>query len=789
MKKCRYLIQFPLLLLFALLISFLILFYHQLSTFSFTSHSFTLKVVPFLIQGLLFFLLLSGVWMGCSRAAANLHNIDFAKTLNQDFLTYLPLLFLILLPFLLSLYIDVDDLLVRTKIFVWSIFFSILYLKSVSHYQFSKKKESFIHDIRERLSSLSIKKKLFFLFIISLLLYNTGSVLLTSSGQTFAGDEPHYLIITQSLSADGDFDVSNNYANRDYTKTMLAQVRIDPHTAPGTGGRYSFHSPGTSLVLLPFYSLGSLFGGKFLVFFIRFGMSLFGALLGTQIFLYIFQKWKNEKYALVIWFVYSFTTPVFFYSLHIYPEIIVAFFSFAAFRLLHFSSSLSKASLALVGFLISCSIWFHAIKYVFILVPLFIYAVWVLIRKYRVRWNIFYFLAPPFVLFLLHFLFQYLVYDSVSFLSVSIKGSTTAQESLAYIKSILSDIPLRLKLETLAGYFFDQRDGLLLYAPVYFFALLGCVEMIRKNLKSFLLILFLTAPYILNSALLTQRTSYAPQARPLVSVSWALAIFLSYFLVCHAKKIFLIFFNLFAGLSLVFVLLLLKNPLALYQLTTSGVTERAGRMFLLLSNLHFFLPQYLPSYLKIDNSGWIPNFAWMGGLLLLICVYIAVKKHSFQMNMSHHLMIAGTCVLIIFFWLVLYPRTVLLYPTDTEYPSGEKIRFYSLGRVAQMIKPGIFQLPRDSRPYIFHLTSWRKINNFRIDFGSQEGTFEVSLRFFDQILYQGETTHAIKSLHFSPPSSYPFKNSNLYRLSIYIKKKTGVIAFSKPFLFKIIPRD
>ncbi len=788
MKKNWHLLRLLLFFVLAFLLSLSVLFYDQLSTFTFQSHRLTLKIFPFLIQGILFFFLLFGVWMGCSRAAANMHKILFPKAMDRDFLTYLPLLFLILLPLLLLFYLDADDLRTRTTIFFWSIFGSFLYLKTASLRPISREKNSTIKGIKERLSLLSIKKKLLILFAISLFVYNSGSVLLTSSGQTFAGDEPHYLIITQSLLADGDIDLENNYANKDYRKTMLAQVNIMPHTAPGTGGRYSFHSPGTSFLLVPFYALGSLFGGKSLVFFLRFGMSIFGALLGVQIFLYLFQEWKNEKLALGGWLIYSFSSPVFFYSLHIYPEIIIALFSLTVFRLLRFSSRLSKASMVFIGLLISCFIWFHAIKYVFILAPFLIYAVWILIRKYRARWHILYFLAPFFVLFFLHLLFQYFVYGSVSLLSVSIKGATTVQESFAYFKSILSDIPLHLKLETLAGYFFDQRDGLLLYAPVYFFAFLGCVEAMKRNLRSFLLILFLTSPYILNSALLTQRTSYAPQARPLVSVSWALAVFLGYFLAFNAKKIFSVLLSLFAFLSFVFVILLLKHPLALYQLTTTGVTERAGRLFLLLSNLHFFLPQYLPSFLKLDNSQWTPNYAWIGGLLLFIVLYMAVKKHDFQMKLSHHMIIAGVCLLTIFFWLVLYPRTVLLYPTDIKYPSGLKIRFYSLGRVAQMIGPGTFHLPRDNRPYIFHFTSWRKIEEFRLEFGSEEGIFDVELSLFDQNLFKGETDFEIKSLHLPSPPSYKFKNTRLYRLSIYLKRKAGVIAFSKPFLFKIIPQ-
>jgi len=787
MKKYRYLVQLPLLLVLASLLSFSVLFYDQLSTFTFPSHLFTLKAVPFLIQGFLFLLLLTGVWIGYSKAAANLYKIDFARTLDQDFLTYLPLLFLILLPLLLSFYTDADDLLTRSNILVWSILFSLLYLKAVSLYQFTKKRKFFINGIREKLSSISIKKNLFLLFIISLLLNNTGSVLLTSSGQTFAGDEPHYLIITQSLFADGDFDLTNNYANRDYTKTMLAQVHIQPHTAPGTGGRYSFHSPGTSLVLLPFYALGSLFGGKFLVFFIRFGMSIFGALLGVQIFLCLFQEWKNEKLALGVWFIYSFSSPVFFYSLHIYPEIIIALISLTVFRHLHYSRSFSKLILLALGLLLSCVLWFHAIKYLFILIPFFIYSIWTLFKRHNIGWKIMYFLAFPLLLTPLYFLFQYSLYGSLSLSSVSWRGAMTSRESLSYLKVILLDIPFRTRWETLVGYFFDQKDGLLLYAPIYFFSFLGSVEMMRKNFRYFLLLLFLGTPYILNSAFLTQRTGYAPQARPLVSVSWILAILIGYFLVHNAKKIFSILFNVFAFLGFCLVILLLKNPLALYQHTTAGSVERSGSIFLLLSNLNFFLPKYLPSFLKIDNTHWIPNYGWIAGLVLFISLYISVKKHDFQMRLPHHLILTSFGILILFFWLALYPRTILLDPTDISYPSGEKIRFYSIGRVAQLVEPGVFHLPRDNRSYIFDFTSWRKIKEFRIDFGSEEGIFEIKLSFFDQILYKGETTYTIKTLLFSPPFSYRFKNSNLYRMGIFLKRKSGVIAFSKPFLFSILP--
>jgi hypothetical protein len=787
MKKTLYISPVLCFILIAFLIGLTLLFLGQAPKFTIQNHSLALRAPSLIITSLLLFILLLGIWAGYSGLVARSFKIDFPESLLQDFLTYLPLLYLILFPALLFHYLDSDDLIVRLNILLWTILFSIFYLKAISVNSFLKKGRFPFQGIAKKVSSFPIKKKLLILFLTSLHFYNIGSVLLTSSGQTFAGDEPHYLLMAHSLLKDGDLNLSNNYANKDYQKIMLAQVQIKPHTAPGTKGQYSFHSPGMAIVLLPFYALGSLFQGEYFVFFIRLGMSVFGALLGLQIFQFAFQEWKNEKLALGIWLFYSFSSPVFFYSLHVYPEIVIALFSLTVFYRLRFSSSLSKTSLIFLGFLLSCFIWFHAIKYVFLVVPLFIYSLWALLKKFKVGSNILYFLAFPFFLTLIYFLLQYTFYGSFSLSSVSWIGPMSPKESLAYIKSIITEIPFRYRWETLVGYFFDQRDGLLLYAPAYFFAFLGCVEILKKKFRTFLLILFLTAPYVLNSALVTQRTSYAPQARPLVSVSWALAIFVGYFLAFNVKKIFTLVFYMFAFIGIFFVFLLLKTPQALYQLTTVGTSDRFGSLFVHLSNLHFFLPQYLPSYLKIDNSRWFPNFIWIGAVLLFVGLYLVIKKHDFRLKMPAHLVLTGLGILLLFFWLCLFPRTVLMNPTNTQFPSGQKMTFYSIGRVVQMKEPGKFLLPRDNRTYIFHFTSWQKIKRLSLSLGSLEGVFDVEVRVFDLVLFKGEVSHRIESLQLSSPPFYRYKNTNLYRLSIYVEKKSGTIAFSKPFLFSILP--
>ncbi len=774
-------------LVFSLFLALYFLYFEKASNFTIESHSLEIDEKRLVLLTLLFLFLLLSLWLLFSFFLSRIYSLRYSSSLFLDFLSYLPFFFIALLPLAAGHYLSASDLQLRLRLFAIGLGFSFLYLKFILILQQEKQKPRLLILFLESFLALSLKKKIIILFFLALILYNSGSYFLTLKGINFSGDEPHYLLITHSLMKDGDFDLSNNYRNKDYTLFMKPGIEIQPHVAPGTGGRYSFHSPGTSFFLLPFYALGQLFAGKFLILFLRFGMSIFGALLGIQIFLFSLEEWRREKLSLALWLLSSLTSPVYFYSLHVYPEIIIALFSLFIFRTIRFSKKFPKLKLILLGSTLSSFLWFHAIKYVFLMVPLLLYGLFVVSRKQHLRWEISYFLGPFFLLFALYFFFQHSLYSSFSPSSVTWRGAIEPQESLSYLRSILTEIPFRVRWETLAGYFFDQKDGLLFYSPLYFFSFLGMIEMARRKFRDFATLFFLTAPYVLNSAFLTQRTGYAPQARPLVSVSWGLAIFLGYFLAECKKKIFHSSLVFSSFLSFVFLILLLVNPLSLYQLTTRGEIERSGKLFLHLSNLHFYLPQYLPSYLKIDNSGWIPNYVWLGIFLFLIVLYLAMKKHTFTLGLKSQFTLLFLGFLVFYFIAVLYPRPVLLYPTKTSFPSGEKITFYAIGKVAKMREPGKFYLPEDRRPYIFYFTSWRKIEAFEIVFGSQDGEFFAEIAHFDSQIFKGNIRHKINSLRLSPAYSYRLKNTNLYRVSIYLEKKSGLLDIERPFFFFILP--
>jgi len=536
----------------------------------------------------------------------------------------------------------------------------------------------------------------------------------------------------------------------------------------------------------PFYSVGSLLNRTGLSLLVRLGMSLFGALLGFQIFLFALQEWKNEKLAFGLWALYSFTTPVFFYSIHVYPELIIALFSLTVFRLVRSGKKFTIPTLCLLGFLLASFVWFHALKYLFIMIPLFCYTLWILMKERKVKIGLVYFLGTLVGVTAIYFFFQYTLYGSFSLSSVSWRGAVTPQESLAYMKQLIHGIPFRFRWETLAGYFFDQRDGLLLYSPIYFFSALGMLVMMKNKRRELALLVLITAPYILSSAFLTQRTGYAPQARPLVAVSWVFLILIGYFLARNRKKVFTYLFSLASLFSFLFVPLLLATPRALYQPTTAGELDRAGLLFQNLSNLHFSLPNILPSYLKVEDPHWPPNWIWIAAVAVFMAAYLIVKPHAYHLKYRQHMGLIFAGLTLVFLWFVYYPRTTIVHPQNVVYSSGEKITYYAYSRSARMTEPGTFHLVEGNRAYSFYFTSWRDIPKIQLEFGSTVAAYDVEIKYFDAVIFNDKISKEIKTIHY-PSTPYHLGRRNLYHIYITLKNSPEISTAANPFHLAIVP--
>jgi hypothetical protein len=79
------------------------------------------------------------------------------------------------------------------------------------------------------------------------------------------GDEPHYLIITQSLLADGDLRIEDNHRRRDYVAYADGELKPDYLRRGRDGAIYSIHAPGVSALVLPAFRLAGYRGAVFTV--------------------------------------------------------------------------------------------------------------------------------------------------------------------------------------------------------------------------------------------------------------------------------------------------------------------------------------------------------------------------------------------------------------------------------------------------------------------------------------------------------------------------------------------
>ena len=76
---------------------------------------------------------------------------------------------------------------------------------------------------------------------------------LTTHGKySVSGDEPHYLLVAESLLSDGDLDLEDNYARGDGRHFGHAGLAVDGHARrTPSGGMLPVHDIGLPLALLP----------------------------------------------------------------------------------------------------------------------------------------------------------------------------------------------------------------------------------------------------------------------------------------------------------------------------------------------------------------------------------------------------------------------------------------------------------------------------------------------------------------------------------------------------------
>ena len=99
------------------------------------------------------------------------------------------------------------------------------------------------------------------LFLVLVPVYFFSAGIRATRGASITGDEPFYLLTTQSIIEDGDLDLVNQYAARSYESFFDHPDGLWRQSAPLPDGRLlSPHNPGLSVLVIPGFALGGLSG-------------------------------------------------------------------------------------------------------------------------------------------------------------------------------------------------------------------------------------------------------------------------------------------------------------------------------------------------------------------------------------------------------------------------------------------------------------------------------------------------------------------------------------------------
>jgi hypothetical protein len=140
------------------------------------------------------------------------------------------------------------------------------------------------------------------------------------------GDEPFYLLVTESLVHDRDLDLTNQYATLAKSATERSDLRPQQGDPVGRNGeRYSRHEPFLSILLIPGYLAGGLAGALAV-------MAIFGALLARSTVRLFEDEGISDATTRALFPLIAFGPPILFFAVRIWPEVPAAWLLVEAVR-------------------------------------------------------------------------------------------------------------------------------------------------------------------------------------------------------------------------------------------------------------------------------------------------------------------------------------------------------------------------------------------------------------------------------------------------------------------------
>jgi hypothetical protein len=443
-------------------------------------------------------------------------------------------------------------------------------------------------------------------------IYLLVALLYVQSGTSPLGDEPHYLVITQTLLKYHSLDVMQDYRHRDY-RQFYPQI-LAPHVTHNAYGQLlPLHSIGGPLLwLLPFFLLG------------RLGVTLFIAIVSTLTILNIYRLLVilhiSRKIAYSVCIAYAFASPLAIYAHLVFIEPIATLICVYIVRVC-LEDVQQPYDLVLCSLLLGILPWVHS-RFALLELPLFFGLLYKLYRYYKLQRPSYYvyYLLPVTLLFIALEAYSLLVWGTLNPAANQLySGSTPFEVS-----------PFR----GIVGVFFDQEHGFLLSFTLFFFMLSGIILAVQRRLLFYnVLVLALSAPYILAFTSFRHWSGgLCPPARFMLVLLPLYAFYIAYVLDRAQHIIVYSLFRLIVWWGCFY------NVLALLSITRYGFnTERGHNQTLYPLRIANFNPaMYFPSVFRHHQTtlfvAWLSVYLAITGLLVLLARLEAVSTRFDHSN-------------------------------------------------------------------------------------------------------------------------------------------------------------
>jgi hypothetical protein len=467
-----------------------------------------------------------------------------------------------------------------------------------------RKRDYFLRPVRESpyLLALVVGTGVFFL-----------SIAILYAGIAWpTGDEPHYLVISETLLKYHSLDVVKSYQNRDYLTFYNGQLDLSHTVTNNQGQRVPVHGIGGPVLWLPLFAVAGRMGA---ILFIA-GVSL---LVIVDIFRFLVEQGVRRRSALAVAGLFAAATPFFAFAHLTFVDLLGAWAVIYVFRKTLKKGRLGKRELVSSSLLLGILPWVH-VKFVAVeaLLLLFLLArivadnramsVRAIVKAVPAHWReVCWVVLPAAALGLAFEIFTHAMWNSFDPLLAYGTGDRTFP---------LTTWPVR----GLVGTFLDQEYGIFISAPVLVLAIPGFVLAVRDRIGP--VNVYFSTLSVCYLALFVARSDWSggwtPPGRFILVVLPLFAYYVGYLLDQPNRLLAWPAFWVLGAAGTAYNLASLQSPGNGFS---AGVGQNQTIAYVQQTLLHRSLTQFLPSTVKgMDYAQvivWVLVVAVICGLVLL----------------------------------------------------------------------------------------------------------------------------------------------------------------------------